>query len=155
MVRAFPAELQWVPPDDRELVDLQIALTTVDGVETSLQEFDGKVIFLNFWATWCGPCRKEMPDIVKLQEQLGSEDFVVVAVSDDSQEDLKAYLEQTDFPFQFRRDEASELSQRLGVPMLPTTLILDRQKRIALAHVGAFAWNAPEVVEGVNGLLQE
>ncbi len=147
--------LSWVPAQQRQQVDLGVPLKTLKGEEASLQELKGKILFLNFWATWCGPCRREMPDIEKMEQELASEGLVVALISDDSAQDVQAYLEKTPFRFRFLLDPENELAFKLGVDVLPTTLIVDRQGRAALAHVGAYDWDSPQAIEELRRLANE
>lgn len=147
--------LSWVPAEERRQLDLTVALKTLEGEKASLEALKGKVLFLNFWATWCGPCRREMPDIEKMQQQLAEGGLEVVLLSDDSQEDVKAYLEKTPFPFKFWLDPDNELAFELGVDVLPTTLIVDRQGRAALTHVGAYDWDSPQAIQELRRLVEE
>ncbi len=147
--------LSWVPAQQRQQVDLEVPLRTLKGEQASLQDLKGKVLFLNFWATWCGPCRREMPDIEKMQQELAPEGVVVALISDDSAQDVQAYLEKSPFPFRFLLDPDNDLAFKLGVDTLPTTLIVDRQGRAALAHVGAYDWDSPQAIEELRRLAGE
>lgn len=133
-------------PEPRALDEVQF----VDGNGTprTLDEFRGKVILLNLWATWCVPCREEMPTLDRLQSRLGGEDFQVVALSID-QEGIPAVR---DFYRQIgiQRldifvDEKMRAIQALGAFGLPATLLLDRQGREIGRKLGAAQWDAPEV----------
>ena len=147
--------LHWVPAGERKTIDLSASLRTLDGAAASITEIQDKVILLNFWATWCGPCRQEMPEIAKLREQLADEALVVVALTNESPEEVRAYLERTPFPFRFLLDKDNTLVNQLRVPGFPSTLILDRQKRIALAYLGAYNWSEPQVVVELRRLAHE
>lgn len=147
--------LSWVPPEERQSVDLSVPLKTLKGQKASLEGLKGKIIFLNFWATWCGPCRREMPDIERMQQQLAAQGVEVVLLSDDSQEDVQAYLDKSPFPFRFLLDSENELTFKLGVEVLPTTLIVDRQGRAALVHVGAYDWDSPQAIQELRRLAAE
>ena len=147
--------LSWVTPEEREKARVSIPLHKLDGTVTSLQELEDKVVFLNFWATWCGPCRREMPSMERLLKAVGSDDLVMVAVSSDTRQDVLDFSEKMGFTFDFLIDPDDTLSDAMGVPLVPTTLILDRQRRIALAHVGAYEWDSPAAIAGVRKILEE
>ena len=106
------------------------ALSTPDGEEIRFADLRGKVVLLNFWATWCPPCTAEMPDLQSLYEQYGeAQGFVVLAV--DLQEDaatVKAFVEQHDLTFPIVLDRTGTVTQDLyHVRPLPTSMIIDRE----------------------------
>lgn len=127
-----------------------------EGLERSLAEFRGRGILLNVWATWCGPCREEMPTLDRLQERLGSERFEVVALSIDRDglapvrefydelglEALRTYVDAT--------GAATILLEVLG---LPSTLLIDAEGRELGRYVGPAHWDSDEVVEAIRRAL--
>jgi thiol-disulfide isomerase/thioredoxin len=128
------------------------------GKELDLSAWKGRVVLLNLWATWCTPCRKEMPDIAKLQKELGSADFEVVALSVDRKgleasqaflkdigaDNLKTYTDQT----------SSSLAaiQALG---LPATILIDRRGQEAARILGPAEWASPEAQAMIKALIAE
>lgn len=149
------SSLDWVPADQRKKVNLGGKLQTLQGEKVSLKDLKGKVLFLNFWATWCGPCRREMPDIEKMQQQLAEQGVEVAMLSSDTAEDVQAYLEKTPFQLRFLLDPQDELAFRMKVEVLPTTVVVDTRGRAALIHVGAYDWASPEAIEQLRRLAQE
>lgn len=133
-------------PEPRPLAELPFV--DVDGKTRSLVEFRGKVVLLNVWATWCVPCREEMPTLDRLQQRLGGEDFQVVALSID-QEGVAAvrdfYREIGIQRLDIFVDEKMHAIQALGAFGLPATLLLDREGREIGRKLGAAEWDAPEV----------
>jgi thiol-disulfide isomerase/thioredoxin len=121
-----------------------------DGREMTLADFRGKVVLLNIWATWCVPCRKEMPALDRLQSELGGSDFQVLALSIDRQG--KAVVE----PF-YRElglktlaiyiDQTGKATQALHTVGVPTTLLIDRDGREVGRKMGAAEWDSSEIVE--------
>ena len=108
--------------------------TLVDqyGVEHSLEDYKGKTIFLNFWATWCGPCKEELPDIQSLYEHYGGnkEDLVVLGVAnpggqDVSKEEIQAFLKENECTYPTLFDETGELFNAYGISAFPTTFMID------------------------------
>jgi thiol-disulfide isomerase/thioredoxin len=131
----------------RELPDVRF--TDGSGKPLSLAEFRGKVVLLNLWATWCGPCREEMPTLDRLQAALGGPDFEVVALSIDraGMGVVEAFYAEIGVKNLARYiDESGKAAQQLNAVGLPTTLLLDREGREIARHVGPAEWDTPEMV---------
>lgn len=128
-----------------------------DGRAVSLTDFAGRVVLLNVWATWCGPCRHEMPMLDDLQARLGGEDFEVVALSIDRAglapvRDFFAELKLGNLRLYI--DETGAAARAIGVFGLPTTLLIDRRGRELGRLVGPAAWNAPEVISYLRSMVE-
>lgn len=123
-----------------EAIVERIALTDLAGKPVDLDDFKGKVVFLNYWATWCRPCIAEMPDIDAAAKILGDEDFVFLAASDESLEKIKNYVDEVDFSFQFVKSTTSVFD--MDIMALPTTMILNKQGEIIYNEVGARQWDS-------------
>lgn len=152
------SSLHWIPAEERQSVDLsKPQLRTLDGKELTLEELDAEVLLINFWATWCGPCRKEMPDLEKLQKLVAGDGIRVVALSDDEPEDVRAYLEKHPYDFPFLIDKDSDLYFRMEFPggVLPVSMVVDKQGRVALVHIGLYKWDDPEVVASLRELARQ
>ncbi len=113
------------------------AVKGIDGKTVSLAGAHGKVVLLNFWATWCGPCRMEVPDLVELQKKYKDRLQVIGLVIDDADEDAvrkfaKRYS--INYPVAMATDEMR--FQFGGVPALPTSFIIDAQGRVVQKHIG-------------------
>jgi thiol-disulfide isomerase/thioredoxin len=120
------------------------------GRSLSLADFRGKVVLLNIWATWCAPCREEMPALDRLQAQLGGERFQVVALSVDVQGAPIArrfYDEVGIKALPLYVDPTAKAAFTFNVPGLPATLLVDRAGQEIGRHLGAVKWDSPEVVE--------
>ncbi|GLZ88011.1 hypothetical protein Pres01_40620 [Metapseudomonas resinovorans] len=133
-------------PEPRPLAELRFV--DAEGQTLNLANFRGKVVLLNVWATWCVPCREEMPTLDRLQERLGGADFQVVALSVD-QDGLAVvrdfYREVGIQRLEIFVDEKMHAIQVLGAFGLPATLLLDREGRELGRKLGAAEWDAPEV----------
>jgi thiol-disulfide isomerase/thioredoxin len=137
----------------------QVDVRFVDGAgkPVSLADFSGKVVLLNVWATWCAPCRKEMPQLDSLQKTHGGDKFAVITLNMDrgSPDKAKAFL--TDIKTEslaFYHDPSGRLASALGVVGMPTTLLLDGAGRELGRLVGPAAWNSPEAIALVEAALK-
>jgi len=132
-------------------------LRDVDGKLTSLADFEGKVVLLNFWATWCANCRKEMSAMERLYQSLRAEGFEIVAISVDqaSTEKVKAFAEELKLTFPVLHDRDSIVSNLYSNPGVPVSYLIDRQGRIVYRVLGEYDWFSPEARDTVKTLLQE
>jgi peroxiredoxin len=114
------------------------SLTDASGAPVSLADYHGKVVLLNFWATWCGPCQIEIPWFVEFEQKYKDRDFAVLGVSfdDDGWKSVRPYIasHKINYRIMIGTEKMSQLYG--GVDSLPTTFIVDRQGRIAAQHVG-------------------
>lgn len=124
------------------------------GGPARLADLRGKVVVLNFWATWCPPCVEEMPSLNRLHEKLAPLGGMVLGVSVD--EDRNAYekfLRDLKITFPNHREPTRGLSSEYGTFMFPETYILDPQGRLARKIIGPQDWNAPEHLDFIRGVL--
>ena len=120
------------------------------GRSLSLADFRGKLVLLNIWATWCAPCREEMPALDRLQAELGGDRFQVVALSVDVQGApiARRFYEEIGIKaLPLYVDPTAKAAFTFNVPGLPATLLVDRAGREIGRHLGAVKWDSPEVVE--------
>jgi len=143
----------WLKAEQRSDIDLSGQFRSLDGRSVSLSDFSGKVLFLNVWATWCGPCRMEMPSMEDLYKEFGSQGLAMVAVSSEDVDTVRDYAASTRYPFTILVDPEDVLSQRLGINAIPTTFIVDKQGQLVYQHVGGNDWNSSGVREQIRGLL--
>ena len=131
----------------------QWSFQTIDGESVSLNNFKGKVIFLNFWATWCPPCIAEIPDIQKLYDQFGKE-AVFLLVSDESDEKLKKFMQRKDLhiPVYINRSTVPDV---FASNSIPTTLIIDPSGNIILRKTGAAKWNGKSMQKIMKQFISE
>jgi len=130
----------------------QIRLTDLEGKEVDLAKFEGKTIFVNFWATWCRPCIQEMPSIAALQTQLAGKNIEFFFASDEEVDRIKKFKESRKMDLNFVRIENSE---SLGIQALPTTFIFDGEGNLIFSEVGFRKWDDPTTVEMVTNLINE
>ncbi|WP_119421836.1 TlpA family protein disulfide reductase [Desertibaculum subflavum] len=142
------------PPGNFAIHDAPKAVPAIefqdgDGRQWRLADFHGKVVVLNIWATWCGPCRHEMPTLDRLQAKLGGPGFEVVALSIDRAGPkvvVKFYAEVGVKRLAMYIDSSGKAARDLGSLGLPTTLLIDREGREIGRLVGPAEWDAPEMV---------
>jgi thiol-disulfide isomerase/thioredoxin len=129
-----------------------------DGRELTLADYKGKVVLLNLWATWCAPCRKEMPGLDRLQASLGSDKFEVVAVSVDRTgvDGAKKFLEQINVRrLALLADPTARMATTLRAIGLPSTLLIDAQGREIGRLVGPAEWDTPEAKALIRATLKQ
>lgn len=128
------------------------------GKERTLADFRNRMVLLNIWATWCTPCREEMPALDRLQAKLGGPEFEVLALSVDQQgaEAVRKFFEETGIQALERYiDPSAQAAFRLGAVGLPATLLVDRGGREIGRHVGPAKWDAPEIVESLRRRIED
>jgi thiol-disulfide isomerase/thioredoxin len=126
-------------------------LTSLDGKPLTLAALEGKVVLLNFWATWCGPCRAEIPDLVALQDRYKGRLQIIGLNVDDEEADIKQYVEETGINYPVAMTSNDVRLQFGGIPALPTSFVLDTQGRVVQKHVGL--WNPAVYETEIRSLL--
>lgn len=124
---------------DAKTANLNFTFKDLDGRDVTLSDFKGKVILLDFWATWCGPCKFEIPGFVELYTKYRSQGFQVLGLSvDDPVPALKTYAQQMEMNYPVLVGEGREdILEAFGpMPGLPTTFIIDREGKICKSHTG-------------------
>jgi thiol-disulfide isomerase/thioredoxin len=134
----------------------ELALSDPAGTPHRLEAYRGRVVLLNFWATWCEPCREEMPTLARLQAQLAGEPFAVLAVNHgESPAAVARFLRELPVGFAVLLDRDREASRAWRVRVLPTSVLLDRHGRARHRIVGEIDWTAPAALAAVRRLLVE
>jgi peroxiredoxin len=131
------------------------ALKDADGKTVHLADYKGKVVLLDFWATWCGPCKIEIPWFTDMEHKLKDKGFEVlgVAMDDNGWEDVKPFLASMKMNYRVVVGDDTTAQAYGGVDSLPTTFLIDKQGKIAAIHVGLTG--RKEFEDGINELLQE
>ncbi|NIR96654.1 MAG: TlpA family protein disulfide reductase [Gammaproteobacteria bacterium] len=148
-------------PEVRQLTNRYLAdgfyLKDLDGDLRRLEDFRGRVVLLNFWATWCPPCREEMPSMQQLYQDRTDEGLTVVAVSVDrgSPEEVRAYVEELELTFPVLHDRDNRVSDRYRIPGVPVSYLVDRRGRIAYKVLGSIDWSRESAIHAIEGLLEE
>ena len=132
------------------------SLDGLSGRRVELKQFKGKVVFLTFWATWCGPCKEEMPSIEVLHQQFKGKDFVVLTVAVDLEGEIpvEKFIAKHDYTFYVLVDSKSEILDLYGVEGIPMTFLIDKQGRIVGKALGPRNWKSPEALSLINQLIE-
>ena len=117
-------------------------LEDLEGNEVSLSDYKGKKIFLNFWATWCEPCKQEMPEMEKIHETY--EDVVVLAINLDTHKDIQGFMNEHDLTFQALLDVEEEVNDQYEVVSIPTSYFIDEEGIIRKKIVGVLDYEKME-----------
>jgi peroxiredoxin len=132
-------------------------LPDLDGRPVRLRDLRGKLVFLNIWATWCPPCRLEMPSMERLYQTFKRTAFAMLAVSIDRHggEVVKPFMEELELTFPALLDQKSEVARQYGLRGLPTTYLIDPEGRLIGAAVGGRDWSSTEAKALMAGLLRQ
>lgn len=121
---------------DKKAADFK--LKTLDGKEVKLSDYRGKIVIIDFWATWCPPCRKGIPDLISLQEEF-KKDLVVIGISLDQQntiKDLKPFIENYKINYPVVLGDEKVVKDYGGISAIPTSFIIDQKGNIVDSHIG-------------------
>ena len=140
-------------PSDKQLklIDYNWQLSNLEGIKANLSNSKGKVVLINFWATWCPPCIAEMPSLQNLYDEFqGQIDFYFV--SQETPEKLKRFMDKKGytFPVYAFRDTPPEM---LSAPSIPTTFVISKEKKIVIEKTGAARWDSESIRDVLKGLL--
>jgi len=120
----------------------------------SLSDLKGKVVFLNFWATWCGPCRDEMPSLEAIYNRFKDEGLEILAVNcQENQENVLAFMANNGLTFPALLDEDGRVSGDYGIQAIPTSFLINREGRIILRLVGSINWDTEKIHAAIESLL--
>ncbi|KRG68818.1 TlpA family protein disulfide reductase [Pseudoxanthomonas dokdonensis] len=126
------------------------------GEAINLADYRGKVVIVTFWASWCGPCRKELPVLSHFQKTVGRDALQVFAVNfKESREDFMAIARNRDLDLDYVHDRNGQVSDRYGVHALPNMFIIDQTGEIDHVHLGYSADSLPDIIDELLALLPE
>jgi peroxiredoxin len=142
---------------ERSAIAPEFILPDLGGTPVRLSDHRGKVVLLNFWATWCPPCRAEMPSIDKLYQAYGDRGLTILAISSDvsGRTVVEPFVRERDLSFSILLDPGAEVFAQYGVRGLPTSYLVDRRGRVASGEIGARNWSGDAARELVERLLAE
>jgi thiol-disulfide isomerase/thioredoxin len=143
LASALQAEPQVMPPGDEPRMARELA------------SFAGRPVVVNFWASWCEPCRTEMPALARLSERLAAQDVAVLTVAvSDRDSDAARFMREAGLSLPVLHDRDQRISRAWGARMLPYTVVLDSRHRIVARAQGVVEWDAAAVVERLRRLLE-
>ena len=124
-------------------------LKDLNGKSVSLASYRGNIVLLNFWASWCPPCRSEMPSIQKLYEKMAGKKFVILAVSVERapKGKIASFISENGYTFPVLLDDGGKVSSAYGITSIPTTYLLDKKGQILKKEVGSRDWSDPEIID--------
>lgn len=150
---AAPADLSKLKPWTGHATP-KLALKDLDGKLRDLSQYRGKVVVLNFWATWCAPCIKEMPSLQRLAQKLPPARFALLTVNfGESEQQIRPFLDQLGMRFPVLLDRDMKASNAWVDKGLPTTYVIDAGQKIRYRVLGDLEWDAPEVEARIRELL--
>lgn len=139
-----------VPSEARDFT-----LTDINNERISLKNYRGKIVMLNFWATWCTPCRQEMPSMEKLYRQFKDRGFVVVSVaSGDDSKSVNAFIKEYNITFPALLDSNLEVTDHYKVWALPTTYFINPKGEIIGRVHGSRDWSTKEATQYITSIVQ-
>jgi len=138
-----------INPNVTEAIDF--TLKDLDGKELKLSDLKGKKVFLNFWATWCPPCKAEMPEIEKLYQETKDTDLVIVAVEiGEPLDTVKSFIDSNKYSFKVLLDSDQSVASNYNITSIPTSFFIDEEGNIVSKRVGAM--NIDEMKEYIKTL---
>ena len=130
-------------------------LKDIEGNLTGSGSYQGKVVLVHFWATWCGPCKDELPTINALWERFRDREFAIIAIAEDSKKAVEPYIKEHGLKFPVVIDQYGKAFRSYGVRALPTSYIVDKRGRIEGIAIGQRDWIASDILKLIERLLKE
>lgn len=130
----------------------KMRLTDLNDQPISLEQYRGKIIFINFWATWCKPCIQEMPSIEEAQDKLQNKDIIFLMASGESPEQIQQFKTGNAYKFNYVRIENIE---EMNVQALPTTFIFNRKGDLVFSEMGYRNWAEKNNIDLINKIANE
>jgi peroxiredoxin len=142
--------------EEEGIVAPNFTLKNLDREEVSLSQFRGKYVLVNFWATWCGPCKVEMPSLEVLYQRFKNKNFALLAISNDmfGSTIVKPFVKANNLNFPILLDQRLKASNAFGVTSLPSTFMIDPEGKIIGALFGAEDWATPSNILYFENLLK-
>ena len=134
-VPQFKAAMAKLETDDQRRQEADFTLTDLQGKKWSLKELKGKVVLVNFWATWCPPCRKEMPDLNTLYQRFKDQGFVILAISDEEAQKVKPFIAERKISYPVMLDPGRKVNELFQVEGIPKSFVYDREGKLVAQSI--------------------
>ena len=134
-VPQFKAAMAKLEADDQRRQTLDFTLTDLQGKSWTLRELKGKVVLVNFWATWCPPCRKEMPDLNTLYQRFKDQGFVILAISDEEADKVKPFIAERNISYPVMLDPGRKVNELFQVEGIPKSFVYDREGKLVAQSI--------------------
>lgn len=131
----YSAAMAKLEADDQSRQQADFTLTDLDGKPWNLKDLKGKVVLLNFWATWCPPCRKEMPDLEMLYRRFGAQGFIILGIDDEETETVKPFIAQQGITYPVLLDPGRKVNTLFRIEGIPKTFVYDRDGKIVAQSI--------------------
>ena len=134
---------------------LDAEIMNLDGKTSKLADYKNKVIMLNLWATWCQPCRAEMPSMQKMYNNYKNKDFTIIAVSQgENLNTVKNFSNSNHYNFPIFIDKNNEIARSYSTGSIPTTYLINKQGYLIAQFIGGREWNSKEAIDLINELIK-
>jgi len=151
-VMAAPGDV-WVPQDQRTAAP-KLEFSDIPGARRQFSRFKGKVVVVNFWATWCAPCVEEMPSLMRLREKFAPQGLEVIAVNfQENAARIKPFLMRNGLDFPVVRDHDGSARTAWGVNVFPSSFVIGPDQKVAFVVVGEADWSGPTIEPRIRSIL--
>jgi thiol-disulfide isomerase/thioredoxin len=130
----------------------KVKLQELTGQSVDVSQFEGKTVFINFWATWCKPCIQEMPTIANVQEKLKNEGVVFLLASNEEPDQIEKFIKKHSYNFHYVHLENMEV---LKIQALPTTFIFNQEGKLKFSETGFRTWDEPANIELITKIMND
>lgn len=133
-----------------------ISVVSLDNQQLTLSSLKGKVVLLNFWATWCPPCREEIPSMMKLNKFMSGKPYQMVCVSVDEggKKAIEEFFKNSGFSLPAYLDPTGQAAKTYGITGVPETFVIDKNGILVKKVIGGLDWNSPEVISFLEDLMK-
>jgi len=133
-----------------------ISVSSLKNVPLKLSDLKGKVVLLNFWATWCPPCREEMPSMMKLNSAMSGKPFEMIAISIDEGgvPDIESFFKTSGYSLPTYTDPGGAAQKAYGITGVPESFVIDKNGVLVKKVIGPLAWDSPETISFLEGLMK-
>ncbi|MDR1142707.1 MAG: TlpA family protein disulfide reductase [Spirochaetaceae bacterium] len=143
-----------IPVLEKPVDPKAFSLALLNGGRAELSAYKGKVVLLNFWATWCPPCRAEMPSMETVYKRFKDQGLEILAVDcAEEKAAVERFMEKNKYSYPVLLDTDGTVSSLYGIEAIPTTFILNREGKIITRIVGSLRWNDPKIIAAIEAAL--